>query len=123
VNLNHFNEHQRRALLELLVIAMYADRQLASAEDIRIHKVADSLGFPSDDARGVFLKELFVTISALPRGGQALRPHLVTVARRFPSGASREEACLAVDELLRSDHRYAPQESEFAGILKEAFAG
>lgn len=122
MNLNHFNEQQRRALLELLIIAMYSDSQLASAEDLRIHKVADSLGFPSSDARTAFLKEFFVNISSLPRGGQALRPHLATVARRFPSDASRQEACLAVDELLRSDHRYAPQESQFAGILKEAFA-
>jgi hypothetical protein len=121
VNLNRFNEQQRKALLELLIMAMYCDARLASAEDLRIHKVADSLGFPSDDERRTFLESLFSTISRLPRSGESLRPHLAIIARRFPTGAVRTEAFNAVEELLQSDHRVAPQESQFMVLLKEIF--
>src|SRR5262245_37137088 len=120
MNLNRFNEPQRQALLEILIMAMYCDSQLASAEDLRVQKVADSLGFVSPDERRNYLESLLGTLSKLPRSIEAMRSPLTLLARRFPNATVRAEAVAATEELLLCDHRFAQQESQFLNVLKKA---
>jgi len=48
MNLAGFTEEQKQALLDLLIVGMYADHNLASAEDERVEHLLDTFEFPSD---------------------------------------------------------------------------
>jgi len=47
MNITEFTQEQKQALFDLLVVGMYADCNLASAEDDRGQKVLDAFQFGS----------------------------------------------------------------------------
>src|SRR5581483_2133302 len=48
MNLNEFTKEQRQALLDLLILAMYTDGNLASVEEARVKEVLTSMGWTTD---------------------------------------------------------------------------
>ena len=48
MNLTGFTDQQKQTLLDLLVIGMYADGNLAEAEEAKIEDVLDTIKFPSE---------------------------------------------------------------------------
>ena len=51
MNLKDLNDQQRKALLDLAMLAMYSDGHLASAEDERVHRLLGAMGYDEESAR------------------------------------------------------------------------
>jgi len=121
MNVANFSESQRQALLELLVLGMYADGHLASVEDAKIQEVAATLDFASAYQQQQFLDDLFTRLSQIPLQSDAMRAHLAKLAKNFPTHELRHQALRAVGELLASDSNISPQESKFSALLRAEF--
>jgi uncharacterized tellurite resistance protein B-like protein len=116
-----FTEQQKMALLDLAMLAMYADGRLTSAEDQRIVRLLTSLGFATDYDRE---KQYDASVTRVSRHSQSAgeaRAHTSLLARNFTSAEQRRQVIDFLDELAASDQQVAPQEQSYLSIVRGAF--
>ena len=121
MNLTGFNDEQKQTLLDLLVIGMYADGNLADAEDAEIKLVLDAMKFSSDSARDQFLDASFTRVRQHLGSPPATRAFVADIARHFPTPDLRQKAYDDLEELLSSDTKVVDKESQLLAIVKEEF--
>src|SRR3954468_13977047 len=110
------NEEQKQALMDLLVLGMYADGHLSSAEDERINKVLKSFDFESDYARKQFADASFTRASRHAETPADTRAFLYSIAPTFKTPEMRREAFAMLGSLLASDGQFSSLESNFLAI-------
>jgi len=123
MNLAGFSTQQKAALLDLLVLGMYADGHLASAEDGRLRELLEAMEFPSDYARQQAVNASFTRLSRLGGSPEGVRQTAGELARAFTNHDERHQALLALDELLASDDRVTAAEDRFLSLAKDVFQG
>jgi hypothetical protein len=121
MNLTGFNDQQKQTLLDLLVIGMYADGDLADAEDVKIEGVLDTINFPSDSARDRFMDASFTRARQHLGSPQVTREFVAGIASHFPTRDIRQKAYDDLEELLSSDHKVVEKEGQLLAIVKEEF--
>ena len=121
MNTKGFSDEQQSALLDLLVLGMYQDRHLASAEDARIKLLLDTFTFSSDYARQQFLDASFARVHKHPQTPEATRSAVFASAGQFKSEQQRRQALDILAELLASDNKVTTEENRFMIIVEEAF--
>jgi hypothetical protein len=121
MNLTGFNDEQKQTLLDLLVIGMYADGNLADPEDAEIKLVLDAMKFSSDSARDQFLDASFTRVRQHLGSPPATRAFVADIARHFPTPDLRQKAYDDLEELLSSDTKVVDKESQLLAIVKEEF--
>jgi hypothetical protein len=121
MNLTGFSTQQKAALLDLLVLGMYADGHLASAKDGRLRELLDAMEFPSDYARQQAVDGSFTRMSRQGGSPEGVRQAVRELAGAFTSHDERYQALLALDELLASDDRVTDTEGKFLSLAKQVF--
>jgi hypothetical protein len=121
MNLKDFNDSQRRALLDLAMLAMYADGHLAAAEDERVHRLLSAMGFTEEFEHNRQYDAAVARVSRHSETAAAARDHAVTLAKTFTTPAQRKRVHEILDDLLTSDSKVAPQESGYLAVIREAF--
>lgn len=121
MNITGFAQEQKQALLDLLIIGMYADHNLASAEDKRIEQLLDTFGFSSDYERRKFCDEAFTRASRQSGSPEVIRSYLNQIAGHFPTREIRQRAYDVLADLLTSDGSLSPEESKLLVASKEVF--
>jgi len=121
MNLTGFSDQQRQTLLDLLVIGMYADGNLADAEDARIESVLDTIKFPSEYDRDQFIDASFTRARQHLGSPQSTRDFVADIARHFPTPDIRRKAYSDLEELLSSDNKVVDKESQLLAIVREEF--
>ena len=107
--------------MDLLVVGMYADHNLASAEDACVEKLLDNLGFPSDYERQQFSDAAFARASRHTSSAEAIRAYVTQLAANFQTKELRRSVYDTLDGLLTSDGRVTSEESQLLSIVKDAF--
>jgi hypothetical protein len=120
VNTKGFSDEQKSALLDLLVLGMYQDRHLASAEDERIKLLLASFDLSSDYARQQFLDASFGRVTKHPQTPEATRSAVFDSTAQFKTEAQRRQALDTLAELLASDNKVTNEENRFMVIVEEA---
>ena len=120
MNIKGFSQKEQEALLDLLILGMYSDGHLASAEDARIQKLTESLDLPGEYGRQQFLDAAFNRARQRP-GGIAAREGIAAMGAAFSSPAHRQQACAALAELLGSDQEITESEREFLHSVRTVF--
>ncbi len=120
MNAKVFSEAQRLAILDLLVLAMYADGHLASVEDSRVHRWLTTMGFESTSDRDKLFDASVTRVRPHSHTGMGTMTHAVALLRLFISQEDRQGVIDVLDDLLASDGRVAEQESAFLSALKES---
>jgi uncharacterized tellurite resistance protein B-like protein len=120
MNLKDFTEPQRQALLDLALLAMYADGHLATAEDERVQRLLTAMGFSTDYERGQHYDAAVSRVRSHSSTAAAARTHATALAQNFASKEQRQRVHDVLDDLMSSDSRVAPQESTLLGVVKEA---
>jgi len=120
MNIKDFTEAQKQALLDLTMLAMYADGHLAKAEDVRVHRLLDGLGYGTEYDRD---KQYDAAISRVSR--QALtaagaKEHAVKLAEVFTVPEQRLKVHELLGDLVTSDSRVSLQEGEFLSVVRDA---
>jgi hypothetical protein len=120
MNLTGFNDQQKQTLLDLLVIGMYANGNLADAKEAKIESVVNTIKFPSDSARDKFLDASFTRARQHLGSPQVTRDFVADIARHFPTQDIRQKACNDLEELLSTDQD-AQKDSQLLAIVREEF--
>ena len=121
MNLIGFNDEQKQTLLDLLIIGMYADGNLADAEDAKIEGVLNAIKFSSESVRDQFIDASFTRARQHLGSPQATRGFVADIARHFPTQEIRQKAYADLEELLSSDNKVVDKESQLLAIVKEEF--
>jgi hypothetical protein len=116
-----FNETQSQALMDLLVLGMYADHNLDSAEDACVQRLLDRFQFASQYERDQFSDAAFTRVSRHTNSADAIRSYAKELALNFTNADSKRSAYDMMDDLLTSDGRVTTEESTLLAALKESF--
>jgi uncharacterized tellurite resistance protein B-like protein len=119
VNTKGFSDEQKAALTDLLVLGMYQDRHVASAEDERIKTLLASFGLGSEYARQQFVDAAFARVNQHPQTTESVRTTIFECAAKFKE-AQRKQALDALAELLASDNKVTNEENRFLVMVEEA---
>src|SRR5256885_2160355 len=104
MDLTALTHEQKEALLDLLILGMYADHKLASAEDSRIQQILDNLQSESEYERQRISDAAFTRVSRHTSSPDAMCTYVKQLALHFPTPEIRRKACESLNELLSSDN-------------------
>jgi uncharacterized tellurite resistance protein B-like protein len=115
------SDSQKQALMDLLVLGMYADHNLSSAEDACAQRLLDAFQFSSDYERQSFCDAAFTRASRYTNSPESIRAYVTQLAANFSNAKLRREVYDQLDDLLTSDGRITSEESQLLTVVKEVF--
>ena len=121
MNVTGFTQEQKQALLDLLIVGMYADHNLASAEDERVEQLLDTMSFPSDFERNKYSDATFSRVSRQSGSPESIHAFVGQVASHFPTLEIRRRAYNILDDLLTSDGKVTSEESQLLAATRDVF--
>ncbi len=121
MNLTDFSPLQQQALLDLAVLAMYADGHLASAEDDRLSRLLVAYGQRSEYDRNQAFDAAVARVRPHLGSAEKMRVFIVNQAGVFETASLRQYAVDVLDDLLASDNKVTEAESRCAAAIHEAF--
>ena len=123
MNIKNLTEQQKEALLDLAMLAMYADGNLADAEDARVRRLVGAMGFATEyDCE----RQYDASVSRVRRNmpsAEAGRQHAAALARSFTTREERLQVLEVLDELVTSDRHVSLQETSLLSAVREALQG
>lgn len=120
MNITGFNEQQARSLLDLTVLAMYMDGNLASVEAASVQQLLIAMGFKSDYDRN---REFDISVTRVRRQAEtpeAARAFAGKLAAVFTQPEHRQRVCGILNDLVASDGQVSTEENKFIAAVKEA---
>jgi hypothetical protein len=111
---------QKEALLELLILGMYTDKRLTTAEDERIQRALDQFGFSSEYDRNAFSDATFARVTRQNLSPEGVRARVEELAREFPDPRSSHQAFEILSKLLSSDGVVTGEEVAVLAAAKAA---
>ena len=120
MNLKNFNDQQRQALLDLVMLGMYADGHLTAVEDDRVVRLLTAMGFTTDYDRGKHFDASVSRVSRHSATAAAARAHATALAQQFTTKEQRRDVQNVLEDLVGSDDKVAPQENSFLAAVRTA---
>jgi len=120
MNVKNFNDGQRKALLDLATLAMYADGKLTELEDLRVQRLLTAMGFTTEYDRNKHYDASVSRISRHSANAAAARKHAAELARSFSTKEQLRQVHDVLNDLMSSDGSVAPDESKLLAVVKEA---
>jgi hypothetical protein len=121
MKITDFTAEQKQAVMDLLILGMYADRNLASAKDACVQKLLDSFQFQTGFERDQFSDAAFTRTTRHTGSPDAVRAYVNDLAKRFPNPELRQTVYNRLNELLTIDGRVTTEESQLLSAVKAAF--
>jgi hypothetical protein len=121
MDLTDFTQPQQQALLDLLVLAMYADGHLTSAEDQSVQRVLTAMGFESEYDHQRQFDASVTRVRQHSQSAEAAEAHAVELARNFTTDAHRRRVYDLLDGLMGSDSRVSGEERRFLSVIGGIF--
>ena len=119
MSINEFSENQKQALLDLVLLAMYADGHLASAEDGKIRRLLEQMGHTTDYDRSRWYDAAISRVRSHPQNPESARLHAQKLAQVFATADEQKLAVQLLDEIMASDGQVAPQENALLSAVKD----
>jgi uncharacterized tellurite resistance protein B-like protein len=120
MKIKDLSQAQRRALMDLLVVGMYADHNLSSAEDVCVQRLLEQFEIASDYERQQFSDASFTRASRHTGSPEGIRIFVGQLAANFSKGTQRQGVYDLLSDLLTSDGRVTSEESQLLAALREA---
>jgi hypothetical protein len=114
-------ESEKEALVDLLVLGMYADHKLESVEDDYLEELLDTFQFSSDYERQTFADAAFTRASRHADSLEAIRKYVVELSKCFSSSETRRGVYETLDELLTRSGFLSAEENQMLSVVREAF--
>lgn len=121
MNLKDFSPLQQQALLDLAVLAMYADGHLASVEDDRLSRLLAAYGQRSEYDRNQAFDAAVARVRPHLGSAEKMRVYIVKQADLFGTSALRQTVVDILDDLLASDNQVTEAENRCAAVIHEVF--
>jgi uncharacterized tellurite resistance protein B-like protein len=120
MDVKKLTKRQQEALLDLAMLAMYADGHLSFSEDERVLRLLGAMGFDTEYDRG---RQFDASISRVTRhtvSAEKAGAHAKTLAKAFTTLEQQRNVEAILKDLVYSDNDLTPQESKFLSVVKEA---
>ena len=120
MDVKKLNKRQQEALLDLAMLAMYADGHLSFSEDERVLRLLGGMGFNTEYDRN---RQFDASISRITRHSvtaEKARAHAKTLAKAFTTPEQQRDVHAILKDLVSSDNDVTPQESKFLSVVSEA---
>jgi hypothetical protein len=111
---------QQAALLEILILAMYADGSLDLEEDARLNRVLTAMGVETEYDRDRVLDDCITRLREYSQNSQAARDHAVLLAQSFKDPEQCRGVYQLVEQQVNSDNSVVPAEHEFLSAMRAA---
>jgi len=121
MNISNFTKPQLQAFLDLLMLAMYADGQLRSAEDERVERLFSAMGLAPGYDREREFDASVTRVRLHTQNADALRKHAVELARRFSSSDQRRTVYDLLKDLMSADDQISTEENRLLSALRQVF--
>ncbi len=119
MNITDFTDHQKQALLDLSMLAMYADGHLAGAEDERVYRLLRAMGSATDVDHRMLYAASISRVSRHSQNAESARAYAATLAQSFPAVEQRRWVQATLDDVVTSDAKISSQESGFLSVIRE----
>lgn len=116
-----FTDQQKKALVDLLVLGMYADGNLDLIEDEKARRVLEMVQFPSEGDRQRFFDASFARARRHNASPEAARDYVAAIAKNFPTPVLRRQAYSTLEDSLSSDRKLADNECKLLIVVSEEF--
>ena len=110
---------QQAALLEILILAMYADGSLDLEEDARLNRVLSAMGVETEYDRDRVLDDCITRLREY-QSPQRARDHAVQLAKSFTDPEQCRGLYQLIEQQVNSDNSVVPAEHEFLSVMREA---
>jgi hypothetical protein len=121
MNASEFNDIQKKALFDLLVLGMYADGNLDLIEDEKAGRVLETVSFPSDTEKKFFIDGSFARARKHGASADDMRRYIADIAKHFPTLEIRRQVYNLLEDSLSSDNNIADQECKLLVMVSEEF--
>ncbi len=111
---------QQGALLEILILAMYADGSLDLEEDARLNRVLTAMGVETEYDRDRVLDETITRLREYSQTPQLARTHAVQLAQSFTDPEQCRGLYQLIEQQVNSDNSVVPAEHEFLSAMRAA---
>ena len=115
-----YTDHQKKALLDLLLFGMYLDGNLSAIEDRRIGELLDTMEFRAESERQHFLDSAYTLTRQRGNAPEEVRSFVAEIARQFPEPELRRRTFNLLENLLASDNGVIEPERQLLTLVREA---
>jgi len=120
MEISRLTDSQRQALLDLLILAMYADGHLDLGEDARLERLLASMGVETEYDRGRLLDDSITRLRVYSQNPQLARTYAAQLARSFTDPEQCRGVYQLIEQQVNSDTSVVPAEHEFLSAMREA---
>lgn len=120
MEITRLTDQQRQALLDLLILAMYADGHLDLGEDARLQRVLISMGIETEYDRDRLLDDSITRLRQYSQNSKIAREHAVQLAQSFTDAEQCRGVYQLLEQQVNSDNNVVPAEHEFLSALRQA---
>jgi len=110
---------QQAALLEILILAMYADGSLDLDEDARLNRILTAMGVETEYDRDRVLDDCITRLREYQSPPLA-RAHAIQLAKSFTDPEQCRGVYQLVEQQVNSDNSVVPAEHEFLSAMRTA---
>jgi hypothetical protein len=120
MEISRLTDPQRKALLDILILAMYADGHLDLGEDARLERLLASMGVETEYDRDRVLDDSITRLRTYSQNPQVARTHAVQLAQSFTDPEQCRGVYQLIEQQVNSDTSVAPAEHEFLSAMRAA---
>jgi hypothetical protein len=120
MEITRLTDQQRKALLDLLILAMYADGRLDLEEDARLNRLLTAMGFETEYDRDRQLDDSITRLREYSQNPQVARTRAVQLAQSFTDPEQCRGVYQLVEQQVNSDNSVVPAEHEFLSSIRQA---
>ena len=120
MDLQSFTPTQCQALLDLAVMGMYADGHLAAEEQQRVERLLTAMGLLSEYEQARLFDDAVARVSRSAGDPQRQAAQLQALTQVFSTPEQRRSVHEMLRDLVSSDGKVTPQESQFLSLLRDA---
>jgi nicotinamide mononucleotide adenylyltransferase len=117
IGLTGFTTAQQRALLELLVLAMYADGHLTTIEDEQLQKLLTAFGHTEEFDRQREFDAAVTRMRPFAQSIQKAKEQALLLADAFTTRSQQKQVYGAVQQIMTSDKHVSSWESTLLSEL------
>ena len=121
VDLTGFSATQQQALLDLLILAMYADGHLTTFEDEQLQKLLASMGFVDEIDRQRTFDAAVTRIRPALQSIQKAKALALGLAEAFTVRSQQKQVFAAVEQIMTFDNHVSAWENTLLMELRMKF--
>ena len=109
---------QRKAVIDLVVLTMYVDRNLAAVEDARIQRLLEAMGFATEYDRSREFDAAVTRVRPHSESQEVARAHAGRLAKQLATAEQRQLVLQAIEDIVSADGTVSPTETTYLETIR-----